>query len=108
MTTLKQRAEAFLALADRATAGPWASQLEANADAVFIVAAGNDAPALIRDLLAENRQPAVQRDAPLAGGKLLLELLGKVGKARVRGWTKHDELHLRVLTVTGMTEEAKS
>ena len=76
---LDTRAQAFLAAAEKATEGPWTlvetgatdlpwfvgfqahkeggwekdSTLMDKANAVFIVASHNDAPALVRDLMAE-------------------------------------------------------
>ena len=76
-TSLEQRAAAFLALAEKATLGPWMTRnnglyaqyiftlLNRNGtighfnegyDSLFSAAARNDAPALVADLLAEVRR----------------------------------------------------
>ena len=94
MSTLEQRAEAFLALADAAIDGKW--QVGENTDdwerqfpnpfkrgtddvdlanARLWVAARNDAPTLIRDLLAESKRLAVEHDAALAREGALRSLL---------------------------------
>mgnify|MGYP001595539327 CR=1 FL=1 len=69
--SLEQRAAAFLALAEKATEGPWTrrpggkgvmfpydkvTNEHAEANASLMIAARNDAPALVADLLAEVRR----------------------------------------------------
>ncbi len=76
MSSLPERAAAFLALAEKALDAPWAVRFGTYAvhqpelhywipqdinDSNFVVAARNDAPALVRDLLAENERLVQER-----------------------------------------------